>query len=96
MSLAAVTAPATTQTFMVPRTSATLIGEDPNHKLVSTIDLSQANCHGSGIVEQDKCNGGKYMVRQVTAHPWFNSGYPDGQDGTGASAVRTDFTFVGK
>lgn len=94
MTLATEAGPPTTTNYTVPRSAASLNGN--NSRLLLPIDLSQANCRSDGIPERDKCTRGKYFVKRITAHPWFDSGYGGG-DGT-QTANRSDgaFTFVGE
>lgn len=90
MALAVDTTPAT-NTFVVPRSAAPTDGT----KLKMTIDLSQANCRDTGT---QTCGDGKYVVKQVTAWPWFpTTAYTGGIDGSKtAGSAREAYTFVGK
>lgn len=93
MTLASQAGLPTTTNYTVPRSAASLNFD--NSRLLLPIDLSQANCRSDGIAN-DKCTRGKYFVKRITAHPWFDSGYGGG-DGT-QTANRSDgaFTFVGE
>lgn len=69
-----------TATFTVMRWGGTnrvaqVQGSGEARKLVLPIDLSQAFCRKDAQEQDVPCGIGKYVVKQVTAHRWVDSGY---------------------